>query len=644
MVNYFIKGFFMMKRKHHLLALLLFLHCLFNQPVEATEIQSDYNNQVIVISFDGMRNDFAMSYAKEGVMPNLSNMIQNGIRSEYAKTIFPSLTAPSHAAISTGTRPVQTGMVSNQWQSSNPSSYAEKNGFSEKFDVNPLWVEAKKQGKTTATVAFTGTNPDADQQGDYTVYPGGTLAESQLVELTFQKAKGWKGLPKSYSPLKEAAFTIAIKKEGSRKFHIVAFDSSNDGKTDYDSFILSEDKVIDGQDTSVNGDEWGHLSLAIPKQTLAGFAFKLKSTNLDKPVKLYHTDVTAGFVDGPAGFADTIESTYGYFPMQSDVQAFKDGWITRKEYEEISTYFNGWITELSLFIKEHYKPDLLMFYSPLPDEEQHNFLLSDPRQPGFAEEKSETYMGYVEWAYQLADEMIGQTREALDENDHLFILSDHGMEPVHSSLEPNKWLLDAGLLTLDEKGKIDTDKSKVYAVPSGTIAHIYINEAEKEDEIKELITTIFKEAVITQKTDGSVIYSSQSKVKKFFTSDWWSGLIFGMENLNPFEIVDSKNEKGQITMHPNSGEIIIVAAPGFTMGNGVEHLVAPTKVLGNHGGDPARAELHAVFIAEGPSFQKNKEIPSISTLDIAPTIYELLGLRSPSVSEGKSKFDVMLKK
>jgi hypothetical protein len=71
------------------------------------------------------------------------------------------------------------------------------------------------------------------------------------------------------------------------------------------------------------------------------------------------------------------------------------------------------------------------------------------------------------------------------------------------------------------------------------------------------------------------------------------------------------------------------------MGNGVSETVKPAVELGTHGGNPDREKLKAVFIAMGPEFPVGEQIQPISNLDIAPTIYDILGLETPDFVEGE---------
>ncbi len=96
-----------------------------------------------------------------------------------------------------------------------------------------------------------------------------------------------------------------------------------------------------------------------------------------------------------------------------------------------------------------------------------------------------------------------------------------------------------------------------------------------------------------------------------------------------------KNENITLLEHQNAGDVVLIGAPGYVMGSDVEKNVSPPIELGTHGGDANRSMLRPIFIATGAEFSKGKEINATSNLDIAPTIYDLLGLEIPSFVEGK---------
>jgi predicted AlkP superfamily phosphohydrolase/phosphomutase len=625
--------------------------------MEGSIASAENDNQVILISFDGMRNDLTRKFVKYGEMPHIKKVIKDGTIAKYAKTVSPSLTAPSHAAIATGATPLKTSIVSNVWQEPDEGLTNKQDAFLSELEVDPLWVAARKQGKTTATVAFAGANPQTGKQADYTIYYGDTWSPSSQEKLTFTKATEWKNSPQSYSPLKESSFPIKVENGKNKTIYVLAYDSTDNKEVNYNQFIVSESKEVESN--GVKNEAWGSVMLKVKEGKAAGFWHKLSSNDqkLETGAVMYRSAVTSGLIDGPDGFSEEIRDRFGFFPPQDDDKALEEGWITRKEYEEIAERFVNWVTEVSLYIKKEYEPDLLMFYAPQIDHQEHKYLLTDPRQPDYTQEKSKKYMDYIEWAYRTADQVVGKTVDSLDENDNLFIVSDHGMEPAHSALEPNKVLKDNGLLVLDSEGKIDYEKTEAIAIPSGSAAHVYINLESREkagivpkedyEKVREEILQSFNEVEVNRNENGPVV---SHHLKEMWSSMINEGLsltalkentkdLYGYlmnSKVNPYQDIKMIPKKGNSELKDqNEGDILLMAAPGYIMGQGVSEIVKPSPELGTHGGDPNREKLKAVFMAIGPEIEEGKQIQPTSNLDIAPTIYEILGIETPSFVEGK---------
>lgn len=439
------------------------------------------SQKFIVISFDGMRQDLTTDYIDAGDLPNFEGIQNNGLVAEDIRTINPSLTMASHAAMSTGAMPDKTGIISNNLHLPNTNLTTYQSAFFSPLTATPIWSEAREQGKTTATVLFPGSNPTKGNQATYAVYYGTTWNESALEDLKFTAPKQWKELPDSYSPVKEATLTLNLEKAKEQNVYILAADTTDDNIVNYDTFYFYTKKNGEPLDT-ISENEWGQLSFPIKEKHLAGFSFMLKDTDSTlEDVKLYRTDITSGVIHGPTNFKEDLEAKFGFLPAGFDDKALENKWITRSEYEDIQERFAKWTTDVSLYIKEQYKPDILFSYYPQIDHEEHKYLLVDPRQPDFTKKKSKEFMNHIMWSYRLADDTIGEILEHVNIKDRLFIVSDHGMEPVHTMISPNHELEKAGLLVKDKDGKIDPKKSKAFAVASGAISHVYINLAGREE-------------------------------------------------------------------------------------------------------------------------------------------------------------------
>ncbi|MFK2826081.1 alkaline phosphatase family protein [Bacillus sp. B190/17] len=613
-----------------------------------------------ILSFDGMSQQLTEKYIQNGRMPHLKKIKQNGTYATNFTTVFPSLTAVSHASMSTGAYPEKTGFVSNSFHHHHTKISDTENAFQAKVAVSPLWKEARKQGKVTATVGFPGSNPPNGVKANYAVYYGGVLAESSLHTLHFKTVQGWTDVPTSFSLPKEGHIQLKMLDGKDRYVHILAVDSTDNGQKDYDHFYLSEDRLIDQDDAFAKLNEWGELPLRIKGDNLAGFSFKLKGRSKDlSSVKLYQTAVTTGLITGPKGFKEELNKRMGFFPVKNDIASFKKGWIARKEYEEISERFVDWIADASLFIKSEYRPDLLLLYEPHIDSETHEFLLTDPRQPGYSQRAVHQSEKYIEWAYKKADQVIGKVTASLTSSDRLFIVSDHGVEPIHSRAAPNYELKKAGLLKLDKEGNVDPSQTKAYAVASGTIAHVYINVKNRQKggivdpadytKVQNKIINTFK-----QVTDERELAPKPQLLKHYYrqwlsatkvTGFSWKRTFYTANQL--ILILQNKKQKPYGTIVkldgrqiknkalPMAGDVTLTAAPGYLLGKDEKIGIGPTKEFGSHGGDPEREELRPVFFAYGKNIERTTIKRRLSIVDIAPTIYKLLELDPPAFIDGK---------
>lgn len=128
----------------------LFLYSFFH--VYATR-----KDTVILVSFDGFRWDYLnMNRTKTD---HFNGIIKQGVRAEYVRNVFPTVTFPNHYTIVTGMYPESHGILSNTMYDpvindtftmrTNDSKWW--NTFSE-----PLWVTSQKQGKKSGMCYWPG--------------------------------------------------------------------------------------------------------------------------------------------------------------------------------------------------------------------------------------------------------------------------------------------------------------------------------------------------------------------------------------------------------------------------------------------------------------------------------------------------------
>lgn len=122
----------------------------------------------IIVSLDGFRWDYCEAYNT----PFLNSMAEKGVKAVMSPS-FPSKTFPNHYTLATGLVPDHHGIIANSFRiRATGKKYslgnAETRSDIRNYGGDPIWLTAKRQGMTTATVYWVGS--DIPIKGGYANY------------------------------------------------------------------------------------------------------------------------------------------------------------------------------------------------------------------------------------------------------------------------------------------------------------------------------------------------------------------------------------------------------------------------------------------------------------------------------------------
>lgn len=543
---------------------------------------------------------------ENGGLPAFSALANQGVRAESMISIDPSLTAPAHASLITGAFPAKTGIVSNLYHNPNDSFYWYRSGFEQPLDqVDPIWVTASRDGLTTASLFVAGGSPFLPgQTADYTIAYGVRDAYSRLEKLKLVPVRQpWEGqVPISFSPPLEASWII----EKVSQVYITALDSLDDSIPLYDTFVLNTQRAFTQDSLILQPGEWGALILDPARG--AGAHFLIQNVTPAKnqlKIEIYHTGVNHNTAT-PRTLLEELNQQFGFFPAGPDSYALEHGWITPAQFLEMLQRSTTWMTDVTLWVYQTYQPDLLFTWLDAFDAAGHTALPADD---------SATFQGddtsFYQQAAQAADTALASLLGQISlEETNLVILSDHGMAPVHTTVNLNTLLQDAGLLVLDQKDYVVVEKSRAIAFASGGSAHIYINRAGWEQD-----------GIVTEAEYAEVLQKIQ---------DLLTGLVDPKNGQPVIRRIVIKEDLATLHLdHLHSGDLFVQANPGYNLDShrGWDNIFSNTGYAGQHGYDPTLPEMAAIFIAAGPGIPAaNLVIPDIRIVDVAPTLLLLSGL------------------
>jgi predicted AlkP superfamily pyrophosphatase or phosphodiesterase len=208
----------------------------------------------------------------------------------------------------------------------------------------------------------------------------------------------------------------------------------------------------------------------------------------------------------------------------------------------------------------------------------------------------------VEHAIVLADSAVGMIRRAIadagiKDNTLLIITGDHGFKDVTTTVSPNVWLRDWGLM------KNDNDwKAKFHTV--GGAAFMFLKD----------------------KNDVATLNTVTARLKALPESD-----------KKYFQLVDAK-KLGAIGADPR----VVLGLTGLNGAAFNARTNAPAVDKGKggtHGYFPDTREIQTGFLAEGVAVKKGTRIQEMNLRDISAIVVRYLGLSMPS-SEGKVPKDL----
>lgn len=568
--------------------------------------------RVILISLDGAGAQTLHELHRQGALGEggFERLFREGEVAEALVPVDPTLTSVSHISLATGFPPAATGIVSNQFHPGGAPWQERASGFDAPIGTETLWEAARRQGRRAGVFGW----PGADAKGERRTADRGVIFNN-LAEIGPQlfllSRADWKpfspganpdGLV-SHSPLQAARLKAGGRQEGeeSRELEIVALDGTDDGRVNYDRIVaIGEPAGARRATAPVRAGAWELLAWTEP-----GVSSRVKLVSLAPDL----SDARL-FLDGmyrtlayPEEHGRALREGGLYWPGAPDnggLAAARQGkpgidLDTWTEQAGHMTAFLGGALRLAAAREDW---DLLLGYFPGIDLAGHRLLLLDPRQAGFSPEIRDEFTRARTRVWQAVDAELAKLIAKLDlTRTTLVVVSDHGMLPVHTGIDPSAPIAELGKLA-----KAGAAPGPVaYAVSDGGVAHIYVDAAGDAAGGARLLADL-KSRYAEWRIDGEA----------------------------PVEEVLDRQEATRIGLdHPNSGDLVLFARPGYAfrpLSGGKAS--APALLYGAHGHRSTHPELHGIYLAIGAGVKKGAA-GTLHATEVAPRVAAWLGIDSP---------------
>ncbi|HWJ54956.1 MAG TPA: alkaline phosphatase family protein, partial [Vicinamibacterales bacterium] len=480
----------------------LALSCHGPQPRTAPE--SAHGHKVILISLDGAAAaDLERLQASGAFEGGLARLFAAGESARYSLPVSPAATSVNHASMASGYPPSRTGIVSNAFHVAGQPIGERATGLATPSETENLWAAARRQGKRVGVVAFPGADP-AGPRGDWGIDWMRPLSRPETVTV---HAGDWRPLTeptrtggrRSYSPAL-AARLVAGATGGVGVCEAVAVDTSDDHRVNYDELLLPCGDPSGRTLPNLRVGQWLALRVEI---AIAGAEPSPSAYGPEPPVqamawcKLLGLEPATGEARiylGPASAAGGYPARYAgnlrraglRWPGPPDDRLTAAAWrgdpgIDPETWFEQSQRLTRFLIDAMIAGLADGDTDLVMGYLPAIDQAGHLLLLEDRRQALYSDARRASLAQMRDRVWRMVDVELGRLLDAADlRSTTVFVVSDHGMQAVHTALDLNAAFERAGLLAFETPERIDPSRTRVWAIGYGGIAHVYFNLIGRE--------------------------------------------------------------------------------------------------------------------------------------------------------------------
>lgn len=280
-----------------------------------------------------------------------------------------------------------------------------------------------------------------------------------------------------------------------------------------------------------------------------------------------------------------IEATIPYCTPEGllkEVQNFATGKLENEDFDKKKDYLmqDQTMARIGGYLIRKYKPTLTTIHLSCVDHFEH--------REGRDGDMVRRAVSGADLAIRTIVESI--ERAGISEKTAIIVTGDHGHVNTNTVIRPNVWLSKAGLIT-----DLKTDNWEAQFNSAGGSAFLYLKDPKDS-------TTLAKVE--------SVITALPNRIKRLF------------------RIID-KDLLGRIGADPRAA-LSLSAVKGFAFSNGLTGSAFGTANGATHGHFPNFSEIQTGFVAYGAGIKKNRVIPEMDIIDIAPMVAYLLGIDFPS--------------
>lgn len=477
--------------------------------------------KVVILGLDGLDPDRCEMMMARGELPHLSKLRAEGSYRRLA-TSMPALSPVAWSTFATGVDPSGHGIF--DFIARDPRNYAPRLSSSEVYGRTrmvgwgPLRIPISRggvRGLRRSRAFWSVLSAHGVRSAVLRVpitFPVEKIDGVMIAGMCVPDLRGTQGsftyITSNREEAPDGGVVVEIAANGG-EIHIPGPPSPVDGKTlvahvDIERCSGKRGAVTNGYQLRAGGDTypltervytpWVRLSFRATRGvTLRGIA-RFYPVRLSDGVAVYVTpihidpDSPALPVSHPSVFSiylSKLMGPFGTLGLAEDTSALNDGAIDEQGFLDQAYDLHDERRSMWRHTLSHLRGGLAVCVFDISDRLQHMFYrYLDASHPANSGRDTTRHAGAVDEMYRRMDALVGETRERIDKDAALLVLSDHGFKNFRRGVNLNAWLLEQGLLAVRDGAApgeylsaIDWSRTRAYALGLGGI---YVNLAGRE--------------------------------------------------------------------------------------------------------------------------------------------------------------------
>ena len=584
----------------------------------------------LIIGLDGAVPEVIEKYSKEGYLPNISRLIENGAWAENCLPPLPNTSPTCWATIATGASPATHGVTSSSLYDSRiplSETYAHKGYSSESTQAETMWEAAERAGLRSLLISFPtswppktkgiqiGTTDTSATDGSFGIKHQLFSTENMPAGLKISLETDRNSLRGQLTPELDPGYWIVDDEARRQATRVEPFSWTVEITRENEVTFYSSSKTGKRLATLGKG-EWSK-DLRITIQAATGsmdLKYRIKViavSHRSKKLVVYITRMVTTPLAIPPSFESAIDKIKGIPSYRDHFNSPNMDSVDLDTFIEIQELGFDWITSAVKYCRRDHPCEITSVYTVSIDTVNHLYRGILEKEQTVARSEYRQARNIERRTYKAIDDFIGKLLKIRQKNRMVVLVSDHSAVTYRNDFRIDDVLKQAGLLVTKktkEGDVVDLERSKAVCQRE---VYIYVNLKGRNPG-----------GIVEKKNYDEVVHKIIAALYDYTDP---------ATQCKPVALALRKEDAGIMGLCGEGiGDVVVAVRGGYGRIPGDEVHGHRLPGAEHHG-----KKMRCLLLFSGAGIRKNARITRpVSLKDIAPTIAHLMKFPAPRDTEG----------